>query len=75
MTRSRHEPHQSIGGTHGEAGGRYLEVDEAAAYLCVSRRWMYRESGRHGVPRYYFGGRLRFKISDLDRWARQQRVA
>ncbi|MFC8201887.1 helix-turn-helix domain-containing protein [Streptomyces sp. NPDC057298] len=55
-------------------GDRYLGVDEAATYLCVSPRWMYRESGRHGVPRYYFGGRLRFRVADLDSWAQQQKV-
>ncbi|MBD0422734.1 helix-turn-helix domain-containing protein [Streptomyces sp. TRM S81-3] len=58
----------------GDGGGRYLGVDEAAVYLGMSRRWMYRESRRHGVPRYYFGGKLRFKVADLDNWAQQQRV-
>ncbi|MGW0650867.1 helix-turn-helix domain-containing protein [Streptomyces umbrinus] len=65
---------ESVGGTCGDGGGQYLGVDEAATYLCVSPRWMYRESGRHGVPRYYFGGRLRFKVTDLDNWAQQQKV-
>jgi excisionase family DNA binding protein len=57
-----------------DGGGRYLGVDEAAVYLGMSRRWMYRESRRHGVPRYYFGGQLRFKVADLDHWAQQQKV-
>ncbi|MEV4452556.1 MULTISPECIES: helix-turn-helix domain-containing protein [Streptomyces] len=56
-------------------GHQYLKVDEAAAYLGLSRRWMYRESGRYGLPRYYFGGKLRFKVADLDHWARQQKVS
>ncbi|MYS54145.1 helix-turn-helix domain-containing protein [Streptomyces sp. SID6013] len=51
-----------------------MGVDEAASYLNVSRRWMYRDSQRHGVPRYYFGGKLRFRVEDLDSWARQQKV-
>lgn len=54
---------------------QYLKVDEAAAYLGLSRRWMYRESQRHGIPRYYFGGQLRFRVADLNSWAQQQRVA
>ncbi|MFF2701536.1 helix-turn-helix domain-containing protein [Streptomyces cyaneofuscatus] len=54
---------------------RYLDVSEAARYLDMSERWMYRESRKHGIPRYYFGGRLRFKLDDLDRWVKQQRVA
>ncbi|WP_447035751.1 helix-turn-helix domain-containing protein [Streptomyces sp. DSM 118878] len=53
---------------------RYLAVHEAAAYLNMSPRWMYRESQRHGLPRYYFGGKLRFKATDLDSWAQQQKV-
>lgn len=36
---------------------------------------MYRESQRHGLPRYYFGGKLRFKVADLDNWAQQQKVS
>ncbi|MGK5448004.1 hypothetical protein [Streptomyces radiopugnans] len=36
---------------------------------------MYRESQRHGLPRYYFGGKLRFKVADLDMWAQQQKVS
>ncbi|MGW2137585.1 helix-turn-helix domain-containing protein [Streptomyces sp. NPDC001773] len=54
---------------------RYLGVDEAAAYLNLSRRWMYRESQRHGLPSYYFGRKLRFKVADLDVWAQQQKVS
>ncbi|MFE4667487.1 helix-turn-helix domain-containing protein [Streptomyces sp. NPDC056716] len=57
-----------------DGAGRYLTVGEAAAYLAVSRRWMYRESGRHGIPRYYFGGNLRFSTTELDRWVQQQKT-
>ncbi|MFD5473703.1 helix-turn-helix domain-containing protein [Streptomyces sp. NPDC127105] len=63
-------------GIDGEgANCRYLKVDEAAAYLGLSRRWMYRESQHHGLPRYYFGGKLRFNVADLDNWAQQQRIS
>ncbi|MBO8184222.1 helix-turn-helix domain-containing protein [Streptomyces spirodelae] len=54
---------------------RYVGVSEAAFYLDVSKRWLYRESRRHGVPRYYFGGKLKFRLEDLDRWARQQKAS
>ncbi|MEU2563664.1 helix-turn-helix domain-containing protein [Streptomyces longispororuber] len=54
---------------------RYLAMEEAAAYLNVSRRWVYRDSRRHRLPRYYFGGKLRFKLADLDVWAQQQKVS
>ncbi|WP_460075539.1 helix-turn-helix domain-containing protein [Streptomyces variabilis] len=65
----------SLLGVRDQWTSRYLGVDEAAAYLNVSRRWMYRESQRHGLPRYYFGGKLRFKVVDLDVWAQQQKVS
>ncbi|MGC9496372.1 helix-turn-helix domain-containing protein [Streptomyces sp. WG7] len=58
-----------------EARRRYVGVDEAASYLNVSRRWMYWEFLRHGLPRYYFGGKLRFRVDDLDNWARQQKTS
>ncbi|WP_420864032.1 helix-turn-helix domain-containing protein [Streptomyces deccanensis] len=67
---------QPVRGTRGGgAGCPYLGVDEAATYLGMSRRWMYRESRRHGLPRYYFGGSLKFKVTDLDNWAQQQKVS
>ncbi|MFJ6518664.1 helix-turn-helix domain-containing protein [Streptomyces filamentosus] len=54
---------------------RFLGVAEAAEYLGMSPRWMYRDSRKHGLPRYYFGGRLRFMVDDLERWVRQQKVS
>ncbi|WP_443052085.1 helix-turn-helix domain-containing protein [Streptomyces sp. NBC_00250] len=54
---------------------RFLGIAEAAEYLDMSRRWMYRDSRRYGIPRYYFGGRLKFKVEDLERWAQQQKVS
>ncbi|WP_217231812.1 helix-turn-helix domain-containing protein [Streptomyces anulatus] len=53
---------------------RYVGISDASAYLGMSQRWMYRESRKHGIPRYYFGGRLKFRIDDLDRWAQQQKT-
>ncbi|WP_353961767.1 helix-turn-helix domain-containing protein [Streptomyces sp. NBC_01767] len=54
---------------------RFLGIAEAAEYLDMSQRWMYRDSRRYGIPRYYFGGRLKFKVEDLERWAQQQKVS
>ncbi|WP_446750980.1 helix-turn-helix domain-containing protein [Streptomyces sp. CLV115] len=54
---------------------RFLGIAEAAEYLDMSQRWMYRESQRYGIPRYYFGGLLKFKVEDLDQWTRQQKVS
>ncbi|MEW1720275.1 helix-turn-helix domain-containing protein [Streptomyces sp. NPDC093109] len=52
-----------------------MGISDAAQYLDMSERWMYRESLRHGLPRYHFGGKVKFKVEELDRWARQQKVA
>ncbi|MFC9734865.1 helix-turn-helix domain-containing protein [Streptomyces roseolus] len=54
---------------------RFLGIAEASEYLGMSQRWMYRDSRRHGLPRYYFGGRVKFKLEDLERWAQQQKVS
>ncbi|MGW8597662.1 helix-turn-helix domain-containing protein [Streptomyces sp. NPDC055893] len=54
---------------------RFLGIAEAADFLGMSQRWMYRDSRRHGLPRYYFGGRLKFKVEDLERWTQQQKVS
>lgn len=54
---------------------RFLGIVEAAEYLDMSQRWMYRDSQRYGLPRYYFGGRLKFKVEDLERWVQQQKVS
>ncbi|MEU5191775.1 helix-turn-helix domain-containing protein [Streptomyces klenkii] len=51
-----------------------MGLTKAAEYLDMSERWMSRESSLHGIPRYYFGRKVMFKVSDLDRWARQQKV-
>ncbi|WP_449475408.1 helix-turn-helix domain-containing protein [Streptomyces abikoensis] len=54
---------------------RFIGLAGAAEYLDMSERWMSRESSKHGIPRYYFGRKVKFKVSDLDRWARQQKVS
>ncbi|MEV7085819.1 helix-turn-helix domain-containing protein [Streptomyces sp. NPDC093085] len=54
---------------------QYIGISDAAQYLDMTERWMYRESLRHGLPRYYFGGKVKFKVQDLDRWAQQQKVS
>ncbi|WP_443049438.1 helix-turn-helix domain-containing protein [Streptomyces sp. HD] len=54
---------------------RYMGTSDASTYLDMAERWMYRESRRHGIPRFCFGGKLKFKGDDLERWVRQQRGA
>lgn len=54
---------------------RCMGTSDASACLDMAERWTYRESRRHGIPRYYFGGKLKCKADDLERRVRQQRAA
>jgi excisionase family DNA binding protein len=46
-----------------------LTIEEAAAFLKVTKRTLY----RHGeIPRVKVGGQLRFIQEDLERWVRMQ---
>lgn len=56
---------------------RLLTVDEAAARLGVSRRWIYRKADELPFTRRLSGGTLRFSERGLGRWqtSRARRVA
>lgn len=53
----------------------YVGVDDAAAYLGVSKRWMYTEGDSNGVPCFRFGRSRRYTYEALDAWAQAQREA
>lgn len=53
---------------------QYLSRRDAAAYLGMSAKWL-GQTGKSIVPYHKFGGSAMYKVSDLDNWARQQRVA
>lgn len=44
----------------------YLDIDEAAAYIGQSVRWMRNQVARRTLTYYKPGGLLRFHIADLD---------
>ena len=52
---------------------RYLNIDEAADHLGVSKRWIYDHVKE--LPHRRFGGYLRFTAEELDKWADAQRYA
>ncbi|MCG2624702.1 helix-turn-helix domain-containing protein [Arthrobacter sp. I2-34] len=52
---------------------QYISRKDAAKYLGMSEKWL-AQTGRYLVPHYKFGGSCQYKLSDLDNWARQQRV-
>ncbi|MFH9613483.1 helix-turn-helix domain-containing protein [Streptomyces pratensis] len=55
---------------------QFMNAKQTAEYLNVSLTWLYRDAPRHGLAAYKFGSgrnaKLQFKISDIQRWARQQ---
>lgn len=54
----------------GHASERFLTLDQAAEYLNVSPRTVRRYVRDRRLKSYLFGGSLlRFRKSDLDRWA------
>lgn len=52
---------------------KFLSLAEAAEYLCMSRRWLYRHSSdpsdKYYIPRITMGRRYCFKIEELDKFA------
>lgn len=55
---------------------KMLSRRDAAAYLGITRWTLWSWQKRHyGPPFYRIGGRLRYKVRDLDKWleARRQR--
>lgn len=47
-------------------------LDETAAYLQVSTRWLQNSGRTHGVPRVRIGGLIRYVPDQVRRWALQQ---
>ncbi|MET8210438.1 helix-turn-helix domain-containing protein [Streptomyces sp. NPDC005373] len=57
---------------------RFMDAKQTAEYLNMSLTWVYRDAPRLGLAVYKFGAgrnaKLQFKVSDVDAWARQQRL-
>ena len=47
---------------------RYINIDEAAEFLSIKKSWLYQNHKLKGIPSYYIGKRLAFKIPELDAW-------
>lgn len=54
-------------------GRRLLDVDQLAAELGRSRRWVYRQHGR-GLPRYKLGRECAYRLADVEVWLERHRV-
>ncbi|MFF4019771.1 helix-turn-helix domain-containing protein [Streptomyces sp. NPDC001843] len=57
---------------------QFMSVREIAEYLHVSVSWIYRNATHSGLAAYRFGAgrnaKIRFKVSEVEAWVRQQRV-
>jgi hypothetical protein len=53
-----------------------LDVDQAAAYIDMSAKWIYRHQGILPVMKVGFGRkpRLKFRRRDLDTWLEEHRI-
>ena len=49
---------------------RFVTKREVAEHLAFSARWVELRVAE-GMPSYRFGGRRRFRISEVERWLRQ----
>lgn len=54
---------------------RWLSVDEAAAYLGISRETVYKWVGRKQMPAHKVGRLWKFQAEELDAWVRAGHAA
>ncbi|WP_327585022.1 helix-turn-helix domain-containing protein [Nonomuraea sp. NBC_00507] len=48
-------------------------VQQVAAYLNISKRWVYRDGRSYGLPIFMIGRQLRARPADVRAWVEQQR--
>jgi excisionase family DNA binding protein len=56
---------------------RYLTIEEVAELMHVPKSFIYRRTCRgHAdpIPSYRFGGHLRFRLDEIERWIEDHRV-
>ncbi|ROR46378.1 helix-turn-helix domain-containing protein [Kitasatospora cineracea] len=57
---------------------QFMDARQTAEYLNVSLSWLYREAAGVGLVAYRFGrgrnAKIRFKVSEVRAWTRQQRT-
>ncbi len=51
----------------------FVGIQEARRFLGVKTSWLYEQVRLNRVPSYKVGAFRRFKLSELDAWARGQR--
>jgi hypothetical protein len=52
---------------------RYIDLEEAALFLSTNTGWIYSNHKSLNIPVHYLGRKLRFKVSELDSWMKENR--
>lgn len=52
-----------------------ISIEGAATALGMSVDWMYEKAAAGEIPSYKYGGRRRFRVSELEAWLQDQREA
>ena len=52
----------------------YIGIEQASQFLGVKRSWLYEQCRLNRVPSYKMGQLRRFKLSELEEWAKGQRT-
>ena len=50
----------------------WINLNDAAAHLKVSKSFLYQKGQALGIPRAKLGSKYRYKKSDLDAWLKAQ---
>ena len=51
-------------------GKKFLNDDQVADYLCVSKSWVRQSRVKGNGPQFYrIGGAVRYLLADIDAWA------
>ncbi|MEM2960087.1 MAG: helix-turn-helix domain-containing protein [Candidatus Bathyarchaeia archaeon] len=48
-----------------------MDIEEAAAYLGISKMWLYKACREGHIPHVRFGNKYRFHKATLDEWMRE----
>jgi predicted DNA-binding transcriptional regulator AlpA len=51
---------------------RYINIDEAAQFLCIKKSWLYQNHKLVGIPSFYIGRKLVFNIYEIDAWVQNR---
>ncbi|PSL04090.1 AlpA family transcriptional regulator [Haloactinopolyspora alba] len=54
---------------------KYVDIHAVAEHLDVKVSWLYNHADRAGLPCYKVGQKRRYRLSEVDAWAEQNRAS